>query len=126
MDKDNYKSVLLLKNQLETYVYGPQFEVQLTFSFFLNEYIRRQKLTDREFAVDIGASDAAISQYINNRRKPTREFLIRLELHSGGLFPALSWLKLLHKEKEYEIMTDVELREGQTIYVKRKMDFAGT
>lgn len=44
MDKDSYKSVLLLKNQLETYVYGSQFEVQLTFSFFLNQYIRRQKL----------------------------------------------------------------------------------
>ena len=125
MLQEKYKKVLQLKERFETYAYGVHFEVQLTFSFFLNEYIRRQGLSDRDFAVDIGVSDAAISQYINNRRKPTKEFLVRLELHSCGLFPALTWLKLLHKEKEHEILSDIDIRKQQRINVKRQMDLAG-
>jgi transcriptional regulator with XRE-family HTH domain len=125
MEQEKYKMILRLKSQLENYITGPQFEVLLTFSYFFNEYIRRQGLSDKDFAVAIGVSDAAISQYINNRRKPTKEFLIRLELHSCGLFPALNWIKLLHKEKEYEIINDIEIRIIQRQNLKYQMDLAG-
>ncbi|WP_461449599.1 helix-turn-helix domain-containing protein [Mucilaginibacter sp.] len=125
MQPEKYKKMLQLKSQLENYVHGDQFEQQFNFSFFLKEYIRRQALTDKDFAGDIGVSDAAISQYINNRRKPTNEFMIRLELHSCGLFQALTWLKLLHKEKEYEILSDSDIRMQQRMNVRRHMDLAG-
>ena len=125
MQQDKYKRILRLKSQLENYISGQQFEVLLTFSYFFNAYIRCQELSDKDFAIAIGVCDAAVSQYINNRRKPTKEFLIRLELHSCGLFPALTWLKLLHKEKEYEILNDVEIRAIQRRNIKMQMDLAG-
>lgn len=53
---------------------------------------------------------AVLSQYINNHRKPKDEFVIRLELHSNGMIPAISWFKVIQKDKEHEIMTSQELR----------------
>jgi plasmid maintenance system antidote protein VapI len=115
MQQEKYRKMLQLKSQLENYVHGDQFEEQFNFSYFLKEYIRRQAMTDKNFALDIGVSDAAISQYINNRRKPTNEFMIRLELHSCGLFQALTWLKLLHKEKSFDKIIMSEINKIQTI-----------
>lgn len=125
MEAALYKNILQLKTQLETYVYEQQFEVQLNFSFFLNEYIKRQGLSDKEFAIALSVSDATISQYINNRRKPTKEFLVRLELNSCGLFPALSWMKLVHKEKEFELFTDKEIRSALRAKIKKQIDLSG-
>lgn len=125
MKQEFYRHILQLKSQLETYVYSEQFDSQLNFGYFFNEYIRRQSKPDKEFANDIGVSHAAISQYINSRRKPTNEFLIRLELHSRGLFPALTWLKLIHKEKEYQLLNDHGTRISEGNKVIKKLDLNG-
>lgn len=123
--KNSYKDILQLKNQLESYVYSNQFDSQLNFGYFFNEYIKRQAKPDKVFASEISVSHATISQYINKHRKPTNEFLIRLELHSCGLFPAFTWLKLLHKETEFQILNDQQARVAQVIMIKKRLDLNG-
>ena len=126
MDQNMYRQILQLKTQLEGYIAGQEFEPQFTFGYFLKEYISRQQLSVKAFATNIGVSHAAISQYTNDRRKPTPEFMIRLELHSQGLFPALSWMRLLHKEKEHSILTNQHLRREQREYILQSIDLTGT
>jgi plasmid maintenance system antidote protein VapI len=118
-----YNQLLELKAHLLKYIESNRFEEKLSFGYFLNEYIRHQKKTDAQFAIEIGVADAAISQYINNRRKPTQKFMIRLELHSNSIFRAIDWFKLLQKEKEWEIITDQNLRIQESNYVRKRLKF---
>ena len=67
---------------------------------------------------------AVLSQYINNHRRPKDEFVIRLELHSNGMIPAISWFKLIQKDKEHEIMTNQALRREESKHVRNRLDFA--
>jgi plasmid maintenance system antidote protein VapI len=113
-----HAGLLRLIFQIEKYITDRKFDPALNFGYFFNEYIKRQEKLDKQIAIEMGVTDAAISQLINNRRKPTKEFIIRLEIHSGGLFPALFWAKLLHKEKEYEIATDLKARIKASQHIK--------
>ena len=69
-----------------------------------------QDKKDKQFADEVDVTPAVLSQYINNHRKPKDEFVIRLGLHSNGMIPAISWFKVIQKDKEHEIMTSQELR----------------
>jgi plasmid maintenance system antidote protein VapI len=119
-----YDKLLQLKFQLEDYVGGNQYQTALNFGYFLNEYVNRQAKPDKEFAADIDVKPAVLSQYLNNHRKPTEKFVIRLELHSNGMIPALAWLKLLQKDKEHEIMTDTSIRKQESKHIKNRLEFA--
>lgn len=79
---------------------------------------------DKQFAAEIDIKPAVISQYLNNHRKPPEKFVIRLELHSNGMIPALAWFKLLQKGNEYEIMTDVGIRKEESKHIKNRLEFA--
>jgi plasmid maintenance system antidote protein VapI len=116
-----FAKLLQLKLELEKYIVDGKYDPALNFGYFFNEYIRIQGKPDKQIALEMGVTDAAISQLINHHRKPTKEFIIRLELHSGGMFFALLWFKLLNKEKEYEIATDVAARIAASRYVKTKL-----
>ncbi len=119
-----YTKLLQLKFQLEDYVTGIQYKEALNFGYFLNEYVSRQEKKDKQFAYEVDIKPAVLSQYINNHRKPTEQFVIRLELHSNGMIPALSWFKLVQKDKEYEIMTNPDLRAEESKHVKNRLEFA--
>lgn len=119
-----YSGLLQLKFQLEDYTDNSQYVEALSFGFFLNEYVSRQDKKDKDFAVEVGVKPTVLSQYINNHRKPTDEFIIRLELHSSGMIPAISWFKVVQKDKEHEIMTNQKLREEESKYVKNRLGFA--
>jgi len=118
-----YVRLLQLKIDLTTYIEGNQFEESLNFGCFLNEYIRRQNKFDNQFAIEIGVSEATISQYLNNHRKPTTAFLVRLELHSDQLLPAVLWFKLLQKQKEHELIGDNRIRMEESKYLRKRLNF---
>jgi len=119
-----YTKLLQLKFQLEEYIGSNQCEEVLNFGYFLNEYVNRQEKLDKEFAADIDVKPAVLSQYLNNHRKPTEKFVIRLELLSNGMISALAWLKLLQKDKEHQIMTDKTIRKEESRHVKHRLEFA--
>lgn len=119
-----YSGLLQLKFQLEDYVDSSQYLEAFSFGFFLNEYVSRQDKKDKDFAAEVDVKPAVLSQYINNHRKPTDEFIIRLELHSNGMIPAISWFKVVQKDKEHEIMTNQKLRDEESKYVKNRLGYA--
>lgn len=117
-----YSKLLQLKFQLEEYIGGTQYKEALNFGYFLNEYVSRQEKKDKQFAFEVDIKPAVLSQYINNHRKPTEKFVIRLELHSNGMIPAINWLKLIQKDKEHEIMTNQDLRREESKHVKNRLE----
>jgi len=119
-----YDNLLQLKFQLENYVGSNQYKSGANFGYFLNEYVTRLGKPDKEFAADIDVKPAVLSQYINNHRKPTETFVIRLELHSNGVIPALAWLKLLQKDNEHQIMADTDIRDEESKHIKNGLEFA--
>ena len=119
-----YDKLLQLKFQLENYTGSNQYKAGLNFGYFLNEYVTRLNKPDKEFAADIDVKPAVLSQYINNHRKPPETFVIRLELHSNGLIPALAWFKLLQKDKEHQIMADTSIRDEESKHIKNRLEFA--
>jgi len=119
-----YSRLLQLKFQLEDYVDSNQYKNTLSFGYFLNEYVSRQDKKDKQFADEVDVTPTVLSQYINNHRKPKDEFVIRLELHSNGMIPAIFWFKVIQKDKEHEIMTNKELRQEESKHVKNRLEFA--
>lgn len=119
-----YSKLLQLKFQLEDYINSNQYLEAFSFGFFLNEYVSRQDKKDKDFAVEVDVKPTVLSQYINNHRKPTDEFIIRLELHSNGMIPAISWFKVVQKDKEHEIRTNQKLRDEESKHVKNRLGFA--
>ncbi|MDR3696274.1 helix-turn-helix transcriptional regulator [Mucilaginibacter sp.] len=119
-----YDKLLQLKFQLEDYIGSNQYQAVLNFGYFLNEYVNRQNKQDKEFAAEIDVTPAVFSQYLNNHRKPTEKFVIRLELHSNGMISALAWFKVLQKDKEHEIMTNTGIRIEESRHVKNRLEFA--
>ncbi len=113
-----------LKFQLQEYIESDDYKAALNFGYFLNEYVNRQDKQDKQFADEIGVTPAVLSQYINNHRKPTEKFIIRLELHSNGMIAALTWFKLLQKDKEHEIKTNKIIRKEESQHVKNRLGFA--
>lgn len=119
-----YAKLLQLKFQLEEYIGGNEYKEVLNFGYFLSEYVNRQEKKDKQFAAEIDIKPAVFSQYLNNHRKPPEKFVIRLELHSNGMIPALAWFKLLQKDKEHEIMTNTHIRAEESKHIKNRLEFA--
>jgi len=65
-----------------------------------------------------------LSQLINNHRAPAEKIIIRLELHSGNIIPALLWMKVLDKQREHTIVTDKAIRQEESSHVKNRFAFS--
>jgi hypothetical protein len=113
--------LMQLKFRLEDYIKGDQYDPEFTFGYFLEQYLQLNKKKKKEFARDIQIHETLLSQIIKNRREPNNSFIIRLELHSNNAIPAIDWLKLIEKEKEHTLRTDVALRKRESQYVIGKL-----
>lgn len=122
-DEELHAGVLQLRYQIEDYTNSTQYKAHLSLSYFLRSYIKLNYKTNKDFAKDIHLDETELSQVLNGHRDPSEKTLIRLELHSGNLIPAVYWYKLLEKEKEYELETDNTLREQEEKYVKNRLTF---
>lgn len=118
-----YAGVLQLRYQIEDYTASTQYKEQLSFAYFLRAYIKLSYKNNKDFARDIHIDETELSQILNGHRDPSEKTLIRIELHSGNMLPALYWFRLLEKEKEYELETDNTLREREEKYVKNRLVF---
>lgn len=116
-----YARILQLRFRIEDYTRSATYDEQLSFSYFLRSYIKLGYKANKQFAKDIDMDETELSQVLNDHRSPSEKTIIRLELHSNNTIPALSWYKLLEKEKEHELQTNNTLREREEKYVKKRL-----
>jgi plasmid maintenance system antidote protein VapI len=114
-------NVLQLKFQLEDYIQNRDFNPELTFGHFLKQYVDLLHVKRKQFADDISIDETLLSQFINQHRTPPEYMAIRLEIHSNNSIPAIYWFKLVHKQKEFELKTDKELRRKENKFVHRRL-----
>jgi len=113
--------VLQLKCRLEDYIAGEAYNPQYTFGYFLEQYLQLTNRKKKEFAGDIQIHETQLSQILKGRREPNNSILVRLELHSNNTMPAISWFKLLEKEKAYQLKTDKSLRDKESRHVTHNL-----
>ena len=112
-----HAGLLQLKFQLEDYVNSYQYKQGNSFGYFLTQYLTVIGKTRREFAGEIKIHETLLSHLINNRRVPSDNIIIRLELHSNNNIPAVLWFKLLEKKRAHLIATDTAIRKRELQYV---------
>jgi len=116
-DQKLYAKLLQLRFQLEDYIDSNEYKSEFTFGYFLDLYLNVIGKKRKEFAAEIQIHETLLSHLVNNRREPADHIIIRLELHSNNHIPALSWFKLLEKEKEHLISTDMVMRKREKQFV---------
>ncbi|MEZ2338769.1 hypothetical protein AB6735_24175 [Mucilaginibacter sp. RCC_168] len=119
-DKLRYQ-LMQLKFKLENYIKKGHFEPTHHFGYYLDQYLRVTGRKKKEFAVDIQIHQTQLSNIIKNRREPNESLMIRLELHSRNMIPAIDWFKLHEMEKGYQIKTDRNLREREKQFVTHSL-----
>lgn len=91
--------LLQLKYQIEDYLKKPNYNAKLSFAFFLRSYLEILNKKHKEFTNDISVAETELSQIINEHRKPSEKVIIRLEIHSNKIIPAIIWFRLLEKQR---------------------------
>ncbi|QJB40234.1 hypothetical protein HF324_21180 [Chitinophaga oryzae] len=114
-------NLLQLKFRLEEYINKKEYDEQLTFGYFLKEYLQLIHKKRNEFAAEIDIHETMLSQLINNHRTPNESIVIRLELHSNNTIPATYWYRLVEKQKEHIIGTSKELRKAEKKFVRNRL-----
>lgn len=110
--------LMQLRFQIEDYLKENPFNGKKTFGYFLKSYITILDKKSNEFADEIDIKPTELSQYINDHRTPPQPVMIRLELHSQNIIPAVHWYRLAESRKLHELMSDKSLRKEQKKYVK--------
>ena len=118
-DQRLYSDLLRFRYLLEDYIENRNYDENMNFGVQLEEYVRILKRTKKRMSEEIDVHYTRLSRIINNRETPNIEFIYRLEEHSGGLVPALTWWKLLVKKQEFEISRDKTTRKIEAAKVKR-------
>jgi len=113
--------LLQLKFQMEDYIRNKEFDPEFTFSYFLKQYVELLKVKRKEFAREISIDETLLSQFINQHRMLPEYMAVRLEIHSNNAIPAIYWFKVVEKQKEYELNTNIALRKKERKYVRRKL-----
>jgi len=116
-----YARIMQLRFQMEDYIKSNQYKEELTFSYFLKQYIQLRYTMNKKFAEDIELDEAELSFILNKRRLPSEKVIARLGLHSNHTIPALSWYKLLEKEREHDFANNDKLMESEGKYVKNRL-----
>lgn len=110
--------LLQLKFELEDYLNSEYYDPKCSFSYFLKEYLKIIDRKKKDFAGEIHIHQTKLSQLLNDRVDPNESFVVRLEIHSGGLLPAIYWYKLVERKKENELISDKRLRTQERKFVK--------
>ncbi|MDQ3110146.1 MAG: hypothetical protein M3R17_09640 [Bacteroidota bacterium] len=115
--------LLQLKFQIEDYIYSSHYSPMRSFSYFLKEYLKTIDRKKKDFANEIQVHETKLSQVLNDRVEPNDKFIIRLEIHSRNMFPAVYWFKLLEKKKEHMLLSDKKMRIEERKHVKNIIQF---
>jgi hypothetical protein len=118
-----YAKVLQLRFLMEDYAKSEVYIDDLSFASFLKKYIRLNYKINKNFANDINLKEAELSLILNRHRLPNEKIIVRLELHSNNTIPAISWYRVLEKEKEHELQANIEFKQKQNKFVKNRLQF---
>lgn len=105
--------ILQLRFRLEDYLSSDEFDPKQKFSHFLKEYVQLLNIKRKEFAREINIDETELSQLINAHRLPSDNIIFRLEIHSNNAIPAITWYKVIEREKEYNIITNKVIRKQE-------------
>ncbi|HVY73245.1 MAG TPA: helix-turn-helix domain-containing protein [Puia sp.] len=111
--------LLQLKFQMEDYLKNDVYDQMRSFGFFLKEYLHILDMKQIDFAEAIQIHQTELSNLMANRRAPSNETMIRLEIQSNNYFPAVYAHRLVEKQKEYELLTNQDLRNEQVRFVRK-------
>jgi len=117
--------LMQLRYRLENYIQREAYDSKYQFSYFLNQYLSIVDKRRKEFAKDIDIHETFLSQLMNNRREPNESIMVRLEIHSNNIIPAIHWLKLVEKEREHYIRTNTRLRKNERRFVRNRLELSG-
>lgn len=118
-----YANLLQLRFLMEDYIISKSYDQNLSFAYFLRMYIKLKYSLNKDFAKDIQLDETELSSILNKRRSPSDKTIIRLELHSNNVISAISWFKVLEKEKEHKFQTDKTIRHEEAKHVKNSFVF---
>ncbi len=110
--------LLSIKYQIKAYVESSYFEASKSFAVVLQSYLELVNRKQKEFAQDIDLHPSRLNRILKGKEKIGKKIAYRLEEHSGAIIPAIYWWKLMQKDVEQEIRTEVELRESEKKRVK--------
>lgn len=113
--------ILQLRFRLEDYLNNEKFDPRLKFSHFLKAYVQLLNKKRKVFAREINIDETELSQLINDHRHPSENIIIRLELHSNKVIPAIAWYKLIEREKEHYIITNKTIRKQEEKHVSNRL-----
>lgn len=116
-----YSRILQLKFQIEDYIKSDKLDEQMTFGYFLKQYIDVSGRKNNEFAEDIDVSPSELSQIVNEHRDPNNRIIMRLEAHSNGIILAFYWFCIYSKDKALKLITNDQLRIEEGKHVKRRL-----
>jgi len=116
-----YAKILQLKFQIEDYIKSDKLDEQMTFGYFLKQYIDVSGRKNNEFADDIDVNPTELSQIVNEHRDPNSRIIMRLEAHSNGIILAFYWHCIYSKDKALELITNDQLRIEEGKHVKRRL-----
>ena len=108
---------IAIRSRITDALQEDKFNPEQTFGSFLKMYVELQEKKRKDFAAEISIDETLLSQLINGHRLPPDYIAIRLELHSDKRIPATHWLKLVEKQRLYEIENDKEFRKRENPYV---------
>jgi hypothetical protein len=118
-----YAKVLQLRFLMEDYAKSEQYDENRSFASFLRKYIRFSYKVNKRFANDINLNEGELSLILNKRRLPTEKTIVRLEIHSNNVIPALSWYRVVEKQREHELEKDIKFKQEQKKFVKNHLEF---
>jgi hypothetical protein len=117
--------LMQLRYRLENYIQREPYDSRYRFSYFLNQYLTILDRRRNEFAKEIDIHKTLLSQLMNDRREPNDSIMVRLEIHSNNVIPAIHWLKLVEKTKEHYIRTNAGLRKKERRFVRNRLELSG-
>jgi len=118
-----YAKVLQLRFLMEDYAKSEVYNDELSFAFFLKQYIKLSYKINKYFANDINLKETELSLILNRHRLPNEKTIVRLELHSSNTIPAISWYRVLEKEKEFQLQANTKFKQKQNRFVKNRLQF---
>ena len=116
--------LLQLKYKIEDYIKKATYDEQMSFGFFLKEYVNLVNRKQKEFSEEIDIKPTELSQIINRHRKPPYGFVIRLEIHSNRTISAINWNRLIEKENEFELINDKNIWNKELKHVKSRIQIS--
>lgn len=120
--QERYARLMQLRFQMESYIEKDEYDPTQNFSNYFKSYLSLYPESKKEFAAELDIHNSLLSQLLAGTRAPSESFLVRLEIHSRYLVPAVYWLKLLTKEREHNLSVNSELQSQERLHVKKQLE----